>query len=238
MSSNLRVNSIRPSSGNNVAIGTAGGTISLVTNVSGISTFSDGINVGSAFIRPNAVGLGATTTTGRNAGVGTATGTIIYNSTTGDLQFYDGIIWRPIRSGGVSATGGTITQVDGKVIHTFTGSGTFTVTSPSLSSVDYLVVAGGGGGGRFASGGGSGGGGAGGFRTGTGLPVSSFPGVYTVTVGGGGNAAPGTNRGSVGSDSVFSSISSTGGGGGGSRSAPVENGGNGGSGIVIISYST
>ena len=40
MSSNLRVNSITPSSGNNVAIGTAGGTISLVTNVSGISTFA------------------------------------------------------------------------------------------------------------------------------------------------------------------------------------------------------
>jgi hypothetical protein len=40
MASSLRVNAIVPSSGNNVAIGTAGGTISLVTNVSGISTFA------------------------------------------------------------------------------------------------------------------------------------------------------------------------------------------------------
>jgi hypothetical protein len=40
MASSLRVNAIVPSSGTNVAIGTAGGTISLVTNVSGISTFA------------------------------------------------------------------------------------------------------------------------------------------------------------------------------------------------------
>ena len=44
-----------------------------------------------------------------------------------------------------SATGGTVTTAAGKTIHTFTGSGTFTVTSGS-GTVDYLVVAGGGGG--------------------------------------------------------------------------------------------
>ena len=46
MSSNLKVNTILPSTGTNVAIGTAGGSITMVGNVdidinSGISTFND-----------------------------------------------------------------------------------------------------------------------------------------------------------------------------------------------------
>ena len=46
MSSNLKVNTILPSTGSNVAIGTAGGTVTIVGNVdidinSGISTFND-----------------------------------------------------------------------------------------------------------------------------------------------------------------------------------------------------
>jgi hypothetical protein len=45
MASSLRVNSIVPSSGTNVAIGTAGGTITYNASVSGISTFSSGIVV-------------------------------------------------------------------------------------------------------------------------------------------------------------------------------------------------
>jgi hypothetical protein len=40
MSSSLRVNAIVPSSGNNVAIGTAGGTITYGASVTGVSTFS------------------------------------------------------------------------------------------------------------------------------------------------------------------------------------------------------
>ena len=79
-------------------------------------------------------------------------------------------------SGGVpiKATGGTVTTAAGKTIHTFTASGTFEVISSSLSSVDYLVVAGGGGGGAASAGGirHGGGGGAGGFRTGSGFPVT------------------------------------------------------------------
>lgn len=46
MASSLRVNAIIPSSGTNVAIGTAGGTITYNANVSGVSTFSNGISVG------------------------------------------------------------------------------------------------------------------------------------------------------------------------------------------------
>ena len=42
------------------------------------------------------------------------------------------------------ATGGAVSYANGKTIHKFETSGTFTVTNPSLTSVDYLVVGGGG----------------------------------------------------------------------------------------------
>ena len=104
--------------------------------------------------------------------------------------------------GGIFATGGVITTSGNYRIHTFTSTGTLTVASaPVGSTVEYLVVAGGGGG-QY------GGGGAGGMRTGTALSVTT--GAYTVTVGAGGPT--GTN----GSDSIFSTITSTGGGHGGS----------------------
>jgi hypothetical protein len=45
MASSLRVNAIIPSSGTNVAIGTAGGTVTYAASVSGICTFSSGIVV-------------------------------------------------------------------------------------------------------------------------------------------------------------------------------------------------
>jgi len=102
-------------------------------------------------------------------------------------------------------------------------------TSGSAVSASYLVVAGGGGGGRLRGGGG----GAGGLRTGT---LSLTPTLsYTVTVGAGGAGSTVTTaKGSNGSDSVFSSITSTGGGGGGSAiataSSPILSGASGGSG--------
>ena len=107
----------------------------------------------------------------------------------------------------------------------------FSGTWPSLGlSVDYLVVAGGGGGGHGYYGGG---GGAGGMLTGLGLSLPYIS--YTITVGAGGNPATDiSNKGSNGSNSVFSTITSIGGGGGGSRNnnAPggAANGGIGGSG--------
>jgi len=123
----------------------------------------------------------------------------------------------------ISATGGTITTCGNYKIHTFTGPGTFTVSStassPTNNVVDYLVVAGGGAG---ANGGRAGGGGAGGFReskatgapwtasplaTSTSLPVSATG--YPVTVGAGGSLPGGS-----GSNSIFSTITSAGGGGG------------------------
>jgi hypothetical protein len=135
----------------------------------------------------------------------------------------------------ITATGGTITCCGDYKIHTFTGPGTFTVTcagnAAGSDSVEYLVVAGGGSGASDRGGGG----GAGGLRqnfpspaTG-GLPVSATG--YPITVGGGASSGPQTGTGNSGSNSVFSSITSTGGGGGGtSDAAATSSGGSGGSG--------
>ena len=148
----------------------------------------------------------------------------------------------------IVATGGTITESGNDKIHTFTGPGTFTVASAGnadgSNTVSYTVVAGGAGGGFFNGGGG----GAGGFREGrtpqcstswavsplnapAGLPVSAQG--YPITVGGGGQE--GSNPSSAGavnagSNSIFSTITSTGGGGGGTGNPPNRAGANGGSG--------
>jgi hypothetical protein len=148
----------------------------------------------------------------------------------------------------VTATGGTITTCGNFKIHTFTGPGTFCVSCAGncagSDSVSYMVIAGGGGGGQGNNGTpktGGGGGGAGGYREGkassdcytasplnapAGLPVSVQG--YPITVGGG---AEGANPGPVGkgSNSVFSTITSTGGGGGkGDEGTTVGPGGSGG----------
>ena len=165
------------------------------------------------------------TTAQRNAGVSTATGSVIFNTTSNEAQVYNGTEWNTLSNVPFSATGGTedTTSRSGYKIHTFTTPGTFEVTSGS-GDVEYLVVAGGGGGGADRGGGGGGGG----FRTASSFPVT--PGSYPVTVGGGGAASsypggPGTN----GSDSSFGPITSTGGGTGGGQPSPV-NGSPGGSG--------
>ena len=137
----------------------------------------------------------------------------------------------------VAATGGTVTTCGDFKIHTFTSSDNFVVTNgghPSGSnSVEYLVVAGGGASGADnAPTGVGGGGGAGGFRFASpSIAPLTYPakplagpanlsvsgGTYPITVGAGGTAtalcqAVSTKKGS---NSVFSSITSTGGGGGG-----------------------
>ena len=133
----------------------------------------------------------------------------------------------------IAATGGTILTCGDFKTHVFTGPGNFCVSnagnSSGSNSVEYLVIAGGGGGGGH----GAGGGGAGGFRQNypnpaiTGLPVTATS--YPISVGGGG--AGGCNANGVqGTNSVFSSIISTG-GGYGSGQIPASNpGGPGGSG--------
>jgi hypothetical protein len=138
------------------------------------------------------------------------------------------------------ATGGDTIMTDGTYwYHTFISSGTF--TPQKAISCDYLVVAGGGGGaGSGDSAVYGGGGGAGGLRstvTATGgggtleSPLSLASGTgYTVTIGAGGAGGSGTysGGGSPGSNSVFSTITSTAGGGGGGFDEAADNGGSGG----------
>ncbi len=149
----------------------------------------------------------------------------------------------------ISATGGTITTSGNFKIHTFTGPGTFCVsslaTSPSNNNVDYVVVAGGGGtGSRWHAGGG----GAGGYRESPGTatcytasPLGASPAAaiavtataFPITVGGGGagGPAPGNNAAPEnGSNSIFSTITSAGGGAGGTFNTDGINGGSGGGG--------
>lgn len=135
---------------------------------------------------------------------------------------------------GAKATGGIITEDANYYYHTFLASGTFTPTSNITA--DYLVVAGGGGGGSCnGSSLAAGGGGAGGYRTsigGSGLSLTASTG-YTVTIGGGGTGGGTNTRGTNGSNSVFSTVTSSGGGVGASRyDTGLENpdGGTGGSG--------
>ena len=215
-------------------------TGNLTGNVTGGITTSQ-ITVGDSFINSTAIGIGTTTTAGRNAGVSTAVGTIIYNVTTNKLEVYKSTTgWQSIdhigdTTDGITATGGIVGDYsDGGTTyrsHLFTSTGTFDVTATPGTygdTVDVLVVAGGGGGGSGnpTHGGGAGGGGAGGFRTNTNIPVSISP--YTITIGAGGNGAinGNTTAGSDGSNSVFNpagaenttKITSTGGGGGASSS--------------------
>ena len=142
----------------------------------------------------------------------------------------------------ICATGGTETTCGNFKIHTFTGSGTFTVNSgptPANNNISYMVIAGGGGGGGTRGGGG----GAGGFREGetpaapyTGSPLKNSSGLpvsvqaYPVTIGAGGAGQPGGAVGIKGSDSVFSTITSTGGGYGADDDVVGGPGGSGGGG--------
>jgi hypothetical protein len=126
---------------------------------------------------------------------------------------------------GAKATGGIITSDANYYYHTFLASGTFTPTSNITA--DYLVVAGGGGSYRDASGGGAGGlrctvgatGGGGSLESALSLTASTN---YTVTIGAGGTGA------ANGSNSVFSTITSTGGGYGNDYEGNGASGGSGG----------
>jgi len=157
-----------------------------------------------------------------NASTGVLTGNITANIAGTDtygftIQAIDLELQKSLRTFSLTATmsilvasGGTVTTSGNYRIHTFTSSGTFTVTANG-GSVEYLVIAGGGGGGVTAGGGG----GAGGVLFGT---MTSAVQAYSVTVGALG--AGGVNSGAVpavsGSPSVFSAFTAVGGGGGGS----------------------
>ena len=201
---------------------------------------------------------------GSPIGSGTSDAVISVEGQSGTLIYVDGTQgWLIVnastdadlpRPSFVTATGGTVTTCGNFKIHTFTGPGTFCVSSAGncagSNSVDYLVVAGGGGGSTVSnSNNAGGGGGAGGYRESSGaasgcysrsplgacvsaLPVSATG--YPITVGGGGSPTPNSHStGADGSNSVFSTITSAGGGGGGNGpNNPGRSGGSGGGGAT------
>ena len=130
-------------------------------------------------------------------------GSMIYNTSTDCLEVYNGSSWINAACS-FTATGGNSVSTDetrpGWVVHTFTSPGTLTVNG-SKSGAEMICVAGGGSGGAADDGGG--GGGAGGYRSTTGLTLSS---PIPITVGGGGsgtNGSPSPGQGNNGSNSQF-----------------------------------
>jgi hypothetical protein len=137
----------------------------------------------------------------------------------------------------ICASGGTVVTCGDFKTHIFTGPGSFVVnkspSSPSNTGVDYFVVAGGGGAISRGAPTNVGGAGAGGFRLSnsyglsapTMSPLSSPSGLsvlsqsYPITVGAGGAGAGvcGPQASAKGSDSIFSTITSTGGGSNGTN---------------------
>ena len=154
----------------------------------------------------------------------------------------------------IVATGGTTSCSGNCRIHTFTGPGTFQVTSisptPANNALGYLIVGGGGSGGDGGTGEAGGGGGAGGFREGRTCAVTPYTvsplalatgitatvGSFPIVVGGGGG--PGLASGNpapspVGNNGIASSalgLTAAGGGFGAGGGASAGNAGTGGSG--------
>jgi len=172
--------------------------------------------------------------------------------TSMSLVYVDGTQgWKSVEEGTgfigenfMTATGGTITTSGNCKIHTFTGPGTFTVSETATSSanniVSYLVLAGGGGGGVDNAGGAGGGG----YREVknpvtpyTASPLDGYPSApnritvtatsFPITVGAGGSPGP-SLAAAKGSNSVFSTITSTGGGASGNPAGGPGGSGGGG----------
>ena len=182
-----------------------------------------------------AVGIGSYTTTQRDAIAYLQSGTLIFNNSTGTVQIWDGSVWSNLTEQ-FSASGGTKTTSGSKTIHTFTSSGTFTVTSNS-ANVRALIGGGGGAGGGQGGNDGSGGGGGGLVRFVTAIPVSPSPGSYPIVIGAGGGATGSNTLGVDGSSSSAFGNTSPGGGGGGSESPSPRAGRPGGSGGGAGGYS-
>jgi hypothetical protein len=197
-----------------------------VSTGSTVSIGASTIVVGNNFIGNNSIGLGTNTTAGRNAGVGTATGTIMYNILTDSIEAYFGntLGWQTIKSA-FNATGGTkipsASTNNGYTYHVFT-SGTNPFVATGSNTVEVFVVGGGGGGGNGSpTNDGNGGGGAGAIRYSTSVNVSNT--TYSIVVGGGGAGGPAVagSRGTTGTPSSFApgtpvEVTAAGGGGGGS----------------------
>ena len=220
---------------NNLNIKATNVAISTDMSVGGELTVTD------TFLKPQAVGLGTTTAAGRDAGITTATGTLIYVPDVG-LQVYagDAAGWKTIADtsasvASFSATGGDVTVEPGNgyKYHTFTNTGDF-VTGSLAGTVEVLIVGGGGGGGDYADAGNAGGaGGAGGLVHHAALSLSAST-TYPIVIGNGGPDSPspnGTYVGGNGDDSTAFGMTAKGGGGGGGYTEDGATGGSGGGGV-------
>ena len=108
-------------------------------------------------------GGGGSGHTGRNGGNG-GSGIVVVRYQIGSIQT-------------AKATGGNVSFYDGKTIHTFTSSGTFTVPGTFNETIRYAAMGGGGGGGVQHGGGG----GAGGYRTAD-IPLNAAGSTVNVSV--------------------------------------------------------
>ena len=227
---------------NNIKI--SGITTLGTTTTIGIGKSINYNNVQKAFISDHAVGLGSTTTAGRNAGLGTASGTIAYNDTLKQVCYYagDSIGWIGISSTNAeathNATGGTKTVGPTHTIHAFTsaGPGNFVITGTMVKNYSIFVVGGGGGGAYGSPNGGYAGGGGGGGGIAYHPAVPLVAGTYALSVGAGGaggtNNTTGGNAGE-GTDSLFDPTGSypfvaNGGGAGMNNNVAGKPGGSGG----------
>ena len=214
MASEIRVNQIQNRTGlSTVTFTDTGSVIAGVTTVQGSLNVTNGITanqitVGDTFLKERSIGIGTTTTAGRNAGVGTDSGTIIYNSDVKQLQVYNGSTgWSNLGGGYVEASGGTVSEYqDGSVFyraHKFANSGQFSVhNAPENAKIDYLLIGGGGSGGTGGPGGRSGGGGGAGLlRYQTNQSISE--GSYNITIGAGGVGSISNVIGNPGTASVL-----------------------------------
>ena len=232
-----------------------GGTgIDVVTNSPNNFTINNTlVDVTVSFSTPTGQSLTYTTPAASSGQVGSIFGPITFTITGGINNILTGTAVLTGLPPGITITSQSYNNNNAGNILTITLGGVYPsanatnvgiivsgLTSTLILLVDYLVVAGGGGAGYDVGGGG----GAGGLRTSFGSTSGGGGSVentltldlatnYTVTVGGGGASGPSTNvKGSDGSNSIFSSISTTGGGGGGSylNSGIGNNGGSGGGG--------
>ena len=186
------------------------GSVTSSLNLTGVG---GSITVGETFLQSNSITIGSTDNTGRDAGIGTAAGTLIFNSGNDlRLELYTGIGWTTVfNSGSGEVTGGTVTSHGSYTYHDFTEPGSLTVTGSYLTG-HVLMIGGGGGGGRnVAPAGGAGAGGAGGVVA---APFTLGSGTYPIIVGAGGAGGGGTNmaHGVNGTPSTFNGLVALGGG--------------------------
>ena len=174
----------------------------------------------------------------RNSATGVAGG-LIYNSEGKIFQYYDGSGWISLNTTNqIVATGGnSVATSSGYRIHTFTGAGTFVITS-GVGEVEVLVVGGGGSEGGDSSGCHAGGGGGGGGVVYKKMNLSA--GNYPISIGqggtyrnNGGNTVFGNGTdhqitavgGGAGGPTLTGDGNAGGSGGGGSRHTTTNQGG-------------